>query len=94
VELQGKSQNLQCKCYPFEHSVQAFQRSLLIVKLQVIRRKDTDPKSGEDMEEIMYLLCHGFICLSEGEGKNSFIRVRFFSLFCTFVFFFLVLFWG
>lgn len=84
----------------FKHNVWAFQWSHMIVKLQVMRRKNMDPKSGKDLEEIMCLLCRPStlsVCRSLQKivreiGKTPYIRLRFSSLFCRG--FFLVTFWS
>lgn len=59
MELRIHVQNLRLKyCLLHSSSVWAFQKSLVIVKLQNIRRKNMDPISGEDVKEIVCLLCH------------------------------------
>lgn len=59
MELKRKPQNLQQKCHPpFDHTVQAFWRSLTIVILQVIRRKNMDPNAVKKEVETMCLLCY------------------------------------
>lgn len=52
-------QNLQLKrCLLYSSSVWGFLKSVMIVKLQNIRRKNMDATSGKDVKEIVCLLCH------------------------------------
>lgn len=99
---------MKMSCTSFKNSIWAFQRSLMILKLQVIKRKNMDPNSGKVVEEIICFLCHTSTLsvwrslpkISREAGKTSCIRLRFFSWFwvvvwvwgCLF-FSFLVNFW-